>query len=158
MALKMGPTLKFRGIDESGWNLSALIVADSPPGNLVVDPAGRVQAVFPDMLWRIGALTAFRYQFSVPFAATPSSIRYRIDQRDYEIAMPAQGQPPCIAYASCNGFSSVKVMKGVKNKNGLWTRMASRHAARPYPSSDARRRPSLCRFNVGSPRRDEEMV
>jgi hypothetical protein len=132
MALKMGPVLKFRGGDESGWRLSALIVADSPPGNLTVDPAGTALTVFPVMLWRVGTQIAFRYQFAVPLAATATSLRYQVDGRDYEFAVPAQGQPPCIAYASCNGFSSVKVMKGVKNKNGLWSRMASRHTVRPY--------------------------
>ena len=37
-----------------------------------------------------------------------------------------------MAYASCNGFSSPKYMKGVDNRNIMWERMRDKHAGEPY--------------------------
>jgi hypothetical protein len=139
MALVMGPVLSFRGHDTTtqSWNLTALVVADAAPGDLSVAIAGTA-AVKPEALWKVGKLTAYRYTFSLPVQAQASSATYKVLNKSYDVAVPAARESPNMAYASCNGFSSFKLMKGVKDPNALWKAMAAKHGLPlPPPASSA---------------------
>ena len=131
--IKMGPILSFRGVSEDGlsWNLSALVVAEGAPGELRIEAAGGAAAACAE-LWKVGNLSAWRYQFTAPLSADASKFRYTIGDRGFEVALPARGMPPRLAYTSCNGFSSLKAMKGVDDKNALWKRLADQHRTDPY--------------------------
>src|SRR5262245_36082333 len=110
MALGLGPILSFRGCDPTArqWNLTALVVAKVAPGDLAY---GNNQTVKPEALWKVGNLTAFRYTFGLPVQSQPSRATYRVDGQSFEVAIPAEGRSPAMAYASCNGFSSFKLMR-----------------------------------------------
>ncbi len=132
MSRLMGPVLSFRGYDLAAqqWNLTALVVADAAPGDL---SAGG-QAVSPDALWKVGSRTAYRYTFSFPVKAKPSTASYKVLGKAYEVALPAADKAPTMAYASCNGFSSLKLRNNYENKepNAVWTIMAKQHGKTPY--------------------------
>src|SRR3954453_17006696 len=107
MSLLMGPVLSFRGSDGGSWNLTAVVVAKGDPGALT---AGG-QAVQPESLWEQKSGTAWRYTFSFPMGAIEAVATYSVDGEDFQVHVPATGQAPRMAYASCNGFSSLKLMK-----------------------------------------------
>ncbi|MEA2898470.1 MAG: hypothetical protein QOJ84_4085 [Bradyrhizobium sp.] len=123
MPLLMGPVLSFRGCGGDNWNLTAVVVAKADPGPLT---AGG-QSLQPEILWEHKNGTAFRYTFAFPMGAAEATRTYSVDGKDFEVHVPAIGQAPRMAYASCNGFSSTKLMKQVDDNNYLWTTMARKH-------------------------------
>jgi hypothetical protein len=125
MPLLMGPVLSFRGCDHDNWNLTAVVVAKNDPGPLT---AGG-QPVQPEILWEHKSGTAFRYTFAFPMGAAEAAPAqtYSVDGTDYEVHVPAIGQSPTMAYESCNGYSSNKLKKNVKDGNSLWKTMARKH-------------------------------
>jgi hypothetical protein len=123
MALLMGPVLSFRGCDDGKWNLTAIVVWDGDPGPLTVG----TQSVAPEMLWKIKKQSAFRYTFALPIDPAEGNHDYTIAGKTNRIAVPGAGRAPTMAYASCNGFSSLKLMKSVKDANYLWKVLALRH-------------------------------
>ena len=129
MPLLMGPVLSFRGCDDKKWHVTALVVAKSDPGALTIGN----NSITPELLWEHKNGTAYRYTLALPMTAQSSTVTYTVDADSYEMAVPADGQPPTMAYASCNGFSSTKLMKGVKFPNSLWNTMAAKHGLPPLP-------------------------
>jgi hypothetical protein len=119
----MGPVLSFRGCEDGNWNLTAIVVTD---GAAVPVSAGGAD-VQPNELWRHPSGTVYRYALSFPMQKKGATTSYTADGTAYDIAVPGQGEAPRMAYASCNGFSSAKLMKGVKDKNCLWKAMAAKH-------------------------------
>lgn len=108
-----------------------MIVADGKPDDLAWDsPAGNGTAVGAEF-WVSGQRTVYGFRFAVPLQAEASALTYQIGGMAFQIALPGQGQPPRIAYASCNGFSDPKLMKSVDDKNHMWKVMAARHAVTP---------------------------
>jgi hypothetical protein len=132
MPLLMGPVLSFRGCDDGNWNLTAVVVAKNAPGPLTAGGA----ALQPEILWQQKNGTAFRYSFAFSMGAAKSTGRYSVDGTDYDVAIPAIGEAPRMAYASCNGFSSLKLMKQVDDNNYLWTTMARKHGLPDAPAQD----------------------
>ncbi|MEO3432308.1 alkaline phosphatase D family protein [Inquilinus sp. CAU 1745] len=134
MTCLMGPVLSFRGCGEFGneWHLSALVVTDGDPGQLSLEDASGRSTVGPDLLWSVQGKHVYRYRFQSTLGDTPSSLTYEILGQSYEVALPAVGQAPRMAYGSCNGFSSPKAMKGIDLKNRLWSLMAEKHNTEPY--------------------------
>ena len=129
MALKMGPVLSFRGCDDGNWNLTAVVVSKDAPGPLTVGG----QAVNAEVLWdNAKGGIACRYGFAFPMAAAQTTGSYSVDGETYVVTIPAVGQSPTMAYGSCNGFSSLKLMKDVKDKNALWKAIARQHGL-PVP-------------------------
>jgi PhoD related phosphatase len=138
MPLLMGPVLSFRGCDDGNWNLTAVVVAKTNPGPLT---AGG-QAVQPESLWEQKSGTAWRYRFGFPMSAVEGTATYTVDGDDYQVRIPANGQAPRMAYASCNGFSSLKLMKQVDDNNYLWTTMARKHGLKPAQDAPAQDDPN----------------
>jgi hypothetical protein len=137
MAIKLGPVLNFRGCGGDVWRLSALAASDdgkAPEFRLASGGApGAVQAK------QIGAfkagsadLTLWRYDFLVKQGTNPVTARYTLEGNTWDIAVPAAGAAPAIAYASCNGFSSLKLMKSTKVPYALWDDLAAKHAKAPF--------------------------
>ena len=126
MAKKYGPFLAFRGISGDQWTCSAIVIAPEP---LNVAIAGT--PIAHEELWQVGKLTVFRYLLTFPLRAAASIASYTVEDTQYEVAVPALGLAPRIAYASCNGFSSLKLLKSVKDRNSLWRSMAAKHGLVP---------------------------
>jgi len=133
MSVLMGPVLSFRGCEDGNWNLSAVIVTNDPPGNLTT-AAGSVPA---ELLWQQKKGSAHRYIFSFPMTNAPTTGSYTIAGATFEVAIPATATAPRMAYASCNGFSSLKLMKLVDDNNYLWTTMARKHGLPPVQGAAA---------------------
>jgi hypothetical protein len=131
MPILMGPALSFRGCDGENWNLTAVVVSKDNPGELTANG----KSAQPVALWEQKTGTAFRYSFAFPMGAKPGTGSYTVDGTTYDVAIPAIDQAPRMAYASCNGFSSLKLMKQVDDNNYLWTTMARKHGLKPAPGA-----------------------
>jgi len=136
MKILMGPVLSFRGYDAQSnrWKLSALVVTeDGPPGDLFFTGNVHVPPAPATLLWQLGKRAAYCFAFEAPLADTPTTLTYsHVADTYFDIHLPPRGHAPFMAYASCNGFSSQKVMKGVEVKNKMWLEMAGRHDQSPY--------------------------
>ena len=128
MAIVMGPVLSFRGADDATWKVSAVIVTDGAAAEVTAGgtPAPGVA------LWKVKNRTAYRHAFSFPIKAAGSTGSYAAAGKTYKIAVPGEKDAPRMAYESCNGFSSSKLMKSVNDNNFLWKEMSARHAKAPY--------------------------
>ncbi len=124
MSQQYGPFLAFRGIEEGSWNCSAIVVAAGAP---VVSTGGKL--INPEKLWQVGALSVFRYLLEFPMAEVALIGHYQVGDIIYDVAVPAIGLAPRIAYVSCNGFSSLKLKKSTKNHNAVWQKLLAKHGA-----------------------------
>jgi hypothetical protein len=135
MAIQMGPVLSFRGWDAKNqtWRISILIVADANPPAFSWRAAGgkKTRQASAQALWSLNGKTVYRHEIAVPLQEKPSTFQYAFDDAAYEVALPARGRIPRLAYASCNGFSALKLMKTVNDKNSMWKEMAARHESQP---------------------------
>ncbi|MDG4717973.1 alkaline phosphatase D family protein [Thalassospira aquimaris] len=135
MKILMGPVLSFKGYDSTNnrWKLSALVVTGSAePTGIFFTNGQNVTQHGSKLLSQNGNRFAHSFQFEVPLANTPSKLTYSVENGIYhDIHLPAQNDAPNMSYASCNGFSSQKVMKGVEVKNRMWLEMAERHSKNP---------------------------
>lgn len=141
MSLKLGPILSFREVDGSEWRVAALIVRegsnDPPPLHLQHGAAsaasvkGRLLATFKDMN---PVRKVWRYDFSVTLADAVRNIGYRFDGEtgEWEFHVPAKGSIPNMAYTSCTGFSSNKLMQKTKDPYGMVRRLNEQHGNNPY--------------------------
>lgn len=131
MKILMGPVLSFRGYDAQSnrWKLSALIVTENgPPKNLFFTGDVHIPPASPQLLWQLDKRAAYCFTFEAPLEDTPTTLTYSpTDNQYFDIHLPPRNQSPRMTYASCNGFSSQKVMKGVDVKNQMWLEMAARH-------------------------------
>lgn len=128
----LGPVLGFRGVSANNWNISILLVslqADSP----VVKCAGATitgPVVLKTFKGKNDTRKAIRFDLAVPLTAKDQTIRYEVDGRRFEFAVPAGGQPTRLAYASCNGFSSAAAASAYTTepaKNERWQHLLARH-------------------------------
>ena len=129
MTLKMGPVLSFRGweVASQSWSLSALVVAEGPPGALTWTHGQSQGTADAEELWTVGARTAWRFRFGASLAPHQSALDYQILGQSNRVWLPAIGAAPRMTYASCAGFSDVKDMKRVADKNAMWRIMSDRH-------------------------------
>lgn len=137
MAIRLGPVLNFRGCGGDVWRLSALVATDDgeapefrlaaggAPGSVAARAIGAFKA-------SRAVLSLWRYDFVVKQGAKPVTARYTLEGTTRDIAVPAAGAAPAIAYGSCNGFSSLKLMKSTRVPNALWQHLAARHAKSPF--------------------------
>jgi len=122
MAVKCGPFLAFRGISDGKWSCSAIIVADTEPTVVVKD-----KTIPGEALWTVDSLTVFRFLLDFEVKQQASINPYKVDNQSFEIVAPGAGQSPKIAYASCNGFSTLSLQTSVKDNTNLWRAIAQRH-------------------------------
>jgi hypothetical protein len=132
MAIQMGPVLSLVKADAKSWQLSALVVADQQPANLECQDRNDGGNGQFEQLWAVGGRAAYRTRFTVPVEKHARAVSYTVGGATYSVSLPARGTAPRIAYGSCNGFSSLKAMKGVNDKNCLWRKMAAQHESAPF--------------------------
>ena len=139
MKISLGPILSFRGATTSGWNVSALIVTDilSNPPELIVQSGNKkatkrlakLLKTFPES---DPTLQAWRFDFTVQLTARAQPVSYILDGFENSFVVPPRGAVPSMVYASCNGFSSMKLLNDTPDANRLWRQVAEKHAAQPY--------------------------
>jgi PhoD related phosphatase len=139
MKISLGPILSFRGVTTAGWNVSALIVTEvgsSPPeatiqsGNKkAVRRSAKLLKTFPESN---PTSQVWRFDFAVKQKAGEQQASYSIDGVENHFIVPGRNAAPNMIYASCNGFSSMKLLNDTKDANRLWRQVAEKHAAQPY--------------------------
>lgn len=130
--LHLGPVLGFREYDKSAnqWRISALIVTDK--GAKPVLKAAKAEVASPVVLKTHGSRDALRYDIAVAVKDKQQKIEYSIAGEDFDFHVPANGSPSRMAYASCNGFSSQRLIdqQGYSSEaemNERWVHMSRRH-------------------------------
>ena len=134
MAIVMGPVLGFRGADDAVWRSSALWVlddADGPPKVSVAVGGKQQVAGAPVALASNQGRTVWRSEWQVPRGNAPQSVQYGIGATSDQYVVSPSGRVLRVGYASCNGFSHPRYMKGVKDPNERWKNLLARHALDP---------------------------
>jgi len=132
MTIKLGPILNFRGSEGGAWKVSILVATDSSSVPAIsVSGNGESRSVTAHELARFKAarddITLWRYDCNVPQEATERTVRYGLEGGEWAFAVPAKDANPRAIYASCNGFSSLKLLKGTKVPNALWKEVNRAH-------------------------------
>ncbi len=128
MTTLLGPVLQFLGVHADQWCLSILVVTDAPtPPALQSTPSAEP---FQLLCTLQSGARAWRASVSVAMGAAARYVDYSVDGQSNAIYVPAAGESPCLAYASCNGFSNPSLAKTVVDRNALWTRLLNLHAGR----------------------------
>jgi hypothetical protein len=128
MATLLGPVLQFLGVHNTQWCISILVVTDTttPPvlqSAVKTEPFKRLATLQNGArVWRAGLL--------VPMGTAARRVGYSVDGQSNVFYVPAEGASPCMAYTSCNGFSSPGLVKTVADQNALWKRLMNLHAGR----------------------------
>ena len=153
MGLKLGPILSFRGLKgdtKRPWRVSVLIVRDSgendpslewqaagtgaTPATASTKATATLLATFPDAT---PARQVWRFDFGVTLSQNPQKISYRIEGIEdegsgWEFHVPAKGAIPNMAYTSCTGFSSNKLMQKTEDPYAMVRNLVRQHEGSPY--------------------------
>ncbi len=133
MAIIMGPVLKFVGLQDDLWQVSALIVVDDAPDahgafpNLSLayehqdmQPAQSIEA---RRIHDHAGRYALRFDMTIPRVDAERKVTYRIPGAfadSFSFFIPGKNKQLSFAYASCNGFSEPGLMKDVNDHFALW--------------------------------------
>lgn len=140
MSILMGPVLAFRGAEIGRCKVSILIVVEpNAPGDpepvVALDPAvaaaGGVVTGPVEVLENAGR-RALVWEASVAAGAVGARVVYSVDGAPHAFHVPADGRPPRMAFASCNGFSDPALVKKVGDQNERWRHLGEKHVAAPY--------------------------
>ncbi len=133
----LGPVLRFGGVSNSRWNISALLVL-APQAKIPTARLNVSERVDPITLYRrTDGTSVVAYRFAVAMAPKEISHTLKIFDREICFVVPAVGQAPRMAYASCNGFSDPKLMKKVADKNERWKHLMKRHTGKDWDGKHA---------------------
>ena len=141
MKILMGPVLSLRRADARRWHVSALVVTTKTPApeSLAVKCIGasarRPMEASAKELWVHGEQVVYRYDMDIRRDANHATrVEYQFagTPQPWSFHVPATTGKPRMAFVSCNGFSSAGDIKKVKDKNHLWTHMATLHRKDPY--------------------------
>ena len=130
MRILLGPVLSFKGISDDCWNVSCLYVTNGDIPTLKYTNDGNTVNVNATAIFEMSGKKVWRFNMSVTQSPIEQKVSFGligIDGSEGSFYVSPQGSIPKIAYGSCNGFSSLKDMKKVEDKNFLWKDMASKH-------------------------------
>ena len=74
----------------------------------------------------------WRFDFTIKQTARAQPVSYSIGGVENVFVVPPRDVIPNMLYASCNGFSSMKLLNDTKDANRLWRQVAEKHEAKPY--------------------------
>lgn len=124
-----GPILGFRGVGEGKWQTSALVVSqgdDTKPELKFGSKETKAEAV--TSLKTLGDRTVWRIEWSVEQTDHEQPLDYSINGgQKFRYFVPQKDKPLRIAYGSCFGFSSLKYLNKVQDKNAMWTVLRKKH-------------------------------
>jgi hypothetical protein len=118
----MGPILGFRGAEDGKWQTSALIVTqgdnDEPELKFGADENKAKVIPLRSLLNR----HVWRFEWTVKQSEKEQPVDYSVNGGPkFQYVVPEKNKPLRIAYGSCFGFSSLKYMNKVEDKNAMWT-------------------------------------
>lgn len=132
----VGPILGFRGLKDSNWRTSALVVikgaATKPHFKFKVgkEHLGEDKAT---LLKSFDGRHVWRFEWQVPQAEQEQQIAYSINEGEtFHYVVPEREKPLRISYGSCFGFSSIGTMKKVAVKDERWQELKKQHRIKPY--------------------------
>jgi len=135
--IKLGPILRFHGVDNNQWKVSALLVVENEAITPTVTYGSTKITAPPTVIgqrkfnstcqWQIS-----RHNMSITLTTAPQQISYDVNGTAYSFSIPARDSLPRCSYASCNGFSDPKLMKKVSNHNERWDDLNEQHTGVPY--------------------------
>lgn len=128
MNLLPSPVLQFLGIQDKQWCVSILVTTATAVRPGLKSSAATEAFTLLDTLHN-GA-SVWRGALMVALGSSAQRVSYSVDGATHALHVPGDKSPPRMAFGSCNGFSSPGLMKGVKDKNALWTRMLDLHTGR----------------------------
>jgi hypothetical protein len=131
-----GPILGFRGVKDGRWCTSALVViqgnATQPALKFTIGSVKQDQEK-ATLLHTFGDRYVWRLEWAVTQTNKEQAIDYSINGgTDYRYTVPESNKPLRIAYGSCFGFSDLKALTKVKEKNAMWNVLLKQYKAKPY--------------------------
>jgi len=116
-------------------NEAAVVVKDSMSGDEQIISARSMGKVASGSVWRATiAVQAQNYatelSYRVLLGGTPAS--NSADTGQWSFSVPVFGSKPNMAYASCNGFSSLDIMTKTERPYALWESLKASHESSPY--------------------------
>lgn len=139
MAIKLGPILSFRGVLNNSWCVSVLVATDP-------------EDAAPALTWKLGVAATpgtpavslgsypntapivqlWRFDLAIALKKSAQHASYTLEGQDYPFSIPVKAAMPIMAYASCNGFSSLKLMNNTPNPFAQWSSLRKKHAEKGY--------------------------
>ncbi len=139
MAIKLGPILSFRGVLNNRWCVSVLVACDTDDAALALDWQVDSAASISVAAVSLGSYPSptptvqlWRFDLAITLKKTAQQGRYRLAGAEYLFSVPAKAAMPVMAYVSCNGFSSLKLMNNTKNPYAQWISLRKKHAEAGY--------------------------
>ena len=137
MTIKFGPILNFRGGSDAVWKVGVLLGTDTgTPPALRWDAGGATGSPIATPLESFAnsgtGLSLWRFDCDIPRGAQQVTATYAVNGVNWDFAVPSRDSAPAMAYASCNGFSALKLMKSTKVPNALWEKLNAKHAQSPF--------------------------
>jgi hypothetical protein len=136
MAKVCGPILGWRGQDGDAWRVCVMVAhrGDEPGALAYAVGDGATETARLERIGSLGTVDVFAAEVALPLGGEQRTVAYGFedDERRWRFTLPARGQAPRIAYASCNGFSLPGDMKKIADKNALWRDMAAENALQPF--------------------------
>ncbi|WP_254304462.1 alkaline phosphatase family protein [Citrobacter freundii] len=137
MSIEFGPILNLRKTTGTKWTISALVLVRknaSPPANEATLSSGTVDNITTIASVPLASpqYDAVRYDFSIPLTTKPQTVTYQIGTEQFQFSIPAKNTTPNLAYVSCNGFSSARVMKDVEDKYNRWRDINNEHQKKNF--------------------------
>lgn len=135
MSRKAGPFLKFCGEAAGSWQVSVLVVTDRDTapilnaqinGNAVPSSVQKIYAFQNSVFWK--------FALSVTRTNASQTVTYQViedgETKAFDFHVPALGQMPAMAFASCAGFHSAKAAQSYgQKKNERWQHLFSEHTS-----------------------------
>ncbi|MBF0168101.1 MAG: alkaline phosphatase family protein [Alphaproteobacteria bacterium] len=131
----MGPVLGFQGVQNNNWQVGALVVTEGVRPEGTFNIGGTMLNATPVLIHTHGNQQVWRLDMGVPMTNEFQNISYEITECErYSFSVPPLDAAPRMAFCSCNGFSSLKLMKDESTRDQManWLVMKSRHEAEPY--------------------------
>lgn len=142
--LSLGPLL---GLENGNYYTVVFVTANGSTA-----PFTRVEVLFNGVAVtaaKIGAIYSgdvWRAEIQLPSLAAPQQVYYQIQcdgtlmcsqqqASSWAFYVPAESEKPKFAYASCNGFSDLKLMNTTEEPYRLWQDMAALHSKSAQPFS-----------------------
>lgn len=136
MEIVLGPILRLRAVepDPARWRVSVLVVMNGAAApTLSWMSSAQAEAAAPVLLAEFSGQRVWSIELGVTRGAAAAEVEYRLGgAASWRFTVPARSERPRMVYASCNGFSSLKAAKSVKEPFALWREVNEAQAQAPY--------------------------
>lgn len=142
--MTFGPTLKLWESDADSWTVSVLFAqeqASAPEISFKIPGQGAQHSANMEPLDERKGLHYFRYKIHLPLQDAPQVVSYKIGTKRASFIVPAKDTMPAVAYGSCNGFHSQKLLdsflqndaqSGELKATAMWRNMLQTHQQKPF--------------------------